>query len=80
MALKTFNVDSDVYSRFSSFCKENGFSMSRQVEWFMAAQTEEDPKARESYLRKLEKLRAGQFVSVKDFSKRYGLGKNGVRT
>lgn len=79
MALKTFNVDSDVYARFSGFCKENGLSMSRQVEWFMAAQIEEDPKAREGYLRKLEKLRAGQFIRVEDFPKRFGLDKHGVR-
>jgi hypothetical protein len=52
MAVKTFNVNPETYALFSSFCKENGISMSKQVEMFMASQVEEEPKARADYLRK----------------------------
>ena len=34
-ALKTFNLDGDVYSEFSKHCKENGISMSKKVENFI---------------------------------------------
>lgn len=40
MALKTFNVDEEVYKRFSTYCKANGISMSKQVERFMRDELE----------------------------------------
>jgi len=70
MALKTFNVDDSIYKKFSSICKENGLSMSRQVEWFMRSMVEE-PKVKKKYLEKLEKLRKGPFIRVNDFSELY---------
>ena len=73
MAIKSFNIDQDVYARFSGFCRENGISMSKQVETFMASQVEEEPKARADYLRKLDRLGKGKFISVNSFAKRYGL-------
>jgi len=73
MALKTFNISEGIYERFYRLCKEHGISMSKQVEMFMAAQTEDEPKARQEYLRRLESIRKGRFVSVKDFAGRYGL-------
>jgi len=75
MALKTFNVNPEVYALFSSFCRENGISMSKQVEIFMASQVEEEPKARAEYLEKLDRLRKGQFIRVNSFAERYGLRK-----
>jgi hypothetical protein len=75
MALKTFNVSQEIYLKFSRFCKENGISMSRQVETFMASQVEEEPKAREAYLRRLDALRKGKFIPVKSFASRYRLEK-----
>ncbi len=75
MALKTFNIDQDVYVRFSGFCKENGISMSKQVQIFMSSQVEEEPTARAAYLKKLDRLRKGKFISVNSFAKRYGLEK-----
>ena len=75
MALKTFNVSEEVYLRFSKFCKENGISMSRQVETFMASQMEEKPRVRAEYLRRLDALRKGRFIPVKSFASRYGLDK-----
>lgn len=35
MALKTFNLDEQVYREFSEHCKKNGISMSKRVENFI---------------------------------------------
>ena len=72
MALKTFNVNPEVYSKYSGFCKEHGVSMSKQVELFMEAQVADEPMARQEYLDRLERIRRGKFVKVKDFGARYG--------
>lgn len=40
MALKTFNVDSEVYRCYSEHCKKNGVSMSRKVENFIREELE----------------------------------------
>lgn len=71
MVLKTFNLQEDVYQRFSTFCKAHGISMSKQVQLFMEAQLEEQPKAREEYLKKLDRIRKGRFIEVSSFSARY---------
>jgi hypothetical protein len=74
MVLKTFNLDNETYDKFSEFCKENGLSMSKQVDIFIKAQIEESPKVREEYLKKLELIRRGRFIKVggfEDFNKRY---------
>jgi len=71
MALKTFNVNKEVYAEFSGFCRENGISMSKQVEMFMEAQLATEPKVRQEYLDKLDRIRKGKFIEVKDFRKRY---------
>ncbi len=73
MVLKTFNIQEDVYKKFSKFCKEHGLSMSKQIELFMRSFLEEEPKARKEYLEKLERIRKGRFIGVKSFSERYGL-------
>ena len=75
MAIKTFNINPEVYDEFSKFCKSIGVSMSKQVEMFMASQIEEEPKLREDYLQKLDKIRKGKFIRVDDFAGRYGLRK-----
>lgn len=71
MVLKTFNVDEKTYKEFSEFCKENGISMSKQIAIFIQAQLETEPKVRQEYLDKLDKIRKGRFIEVKDFKKRY---------
>jgi hypothetical protein len=74
MVLKTFNLDNETYDKFSEFCKENGLSMSKQVDIFIKAQIEESPKVREEYLKRLELIRKGRFIKVgsfDDFNKRY---------
>lgn len=35
MVLKTFNVDKEVYERYSKHCKKNGVSMSKKVDAFL---------------------------------------------
>ena len=74
MVLKTFNVDEQAYRKFSEYCKENGISMSKQIEVFIKSQIEESPKVRQVYLQKLDAIRKGKFIKVggaDDFKKRY---------
>ena len=73
MALKTFNVQEEVYAKFSNFCKGHGVSMSKQVEMFMESMLEEEPEAKQEYLEKLERIRKGKFTRVKSFADRYEL-------
>lgn len=74
MVLKTFNLDEGVYKKFSDFCRENGISMSKQINIFIQAQIETEPKVRAEYLQKLENIRKGRFIkvgSIEDFKKKY---------
>lgn len=73
MALKTFNVQEEVYNKFSSFCKGHGVSMSKQIEMFMESMVEEEPEAKKEYLEKIERIRKGKFIRVKSIADRYGL-------
>ena len=73
MALKTFNVQEEVYKKFSNFCKGHGVSMSKQVEMFMESMVEEEPEAKQEYLEKLNRIRQGKFIRVKSIADRYGL-------
>ena len=36
MALKTFNIDNDIYKEFSKHCKKEGLSMSKKIERFIS--------------------------------------------
>jgi hypothetical protein len=47
--------------------------MSKQVEFFMESMVEEEPEAKQEYLKKLERIRKGKFIPVKNFAERYGL-------
>ena len=72
MVLKTFNLDEAVYKKFSEFCRQHGLSMSKQINIFIESQIEEEPAVREEYLKKLERIRRGKFISfnsVKDLDK-----------
>lgn len=73
MVLKTFNVEEEVYSKFSKFCKEYGISMSRQIQLFMESMIEQEPEAKKKYLEKLNRIRNGKFIKVNNFAERYGL-------
>jgi hypothetical protein len=74
MVIKTFNLEEVPYQKFADFCKENGLSMSKQVNIFIKSQIETEPKVREQYLRKLDTIRKGRFIKIGDtssFKKRY---------
>jgi hypothetical protein len=74
MVIKTFNLEEDSYNKFADYCRENGLSMSKQVNIFIKAQVEMKPKVREEYLRKLDIIRKGQFIkigNIENFKKRY---------
>ena len=73
MALKTFNIEEMIYKKFSNLCKENGMSMSKQVEFFMKSMVEEEPEAKQKYLQKVDRIRKGNFLMADNFGKRYGL-------
>jgi len=73
MVLKTFNVDAEVHSRFSAFCKDRGMSMSKQIQMFMQSVVAEEPEVREEYRKKLERIKKGKFFRVDNFAERYGL-------
>jgi antitoxin component of RelBE/YafQ-DinJ toxin-antitoxin module len=66
MTIKTFNIDPRVYGDFMKYCKENGISMSKQIEFFMKSRVEEKKEVREEYLQKLEEIRRGKFTRVED--------------
>ena len=40
MALKTFNLDEQVYKKFSEYCKKGGISMSKKIENFIRDELE----------------------------------------
>lgn len=68
MVLKTFNLDEATYKKFSEFCRENGISMSKQIDIFIKCQLEEEPEVREEYLKKLEWIRNhGKFNRYNSF-------------
>ncbi len=74
MVIKTFNLEEEVYKKFADFCKENGLSMSNQVNLFIKAQIEIEPKVREEYLKKLELIKKERFIkigSMDNFKQRY---------
>ena len=73
MAIKTFNIDEDVYNRFSGFCKSHGISMSKQVDLFMRSQLEEEPEAKKEFLDRLKRIREGKFIKVSNFAEEFGL-------
>ena len=73
MAIKSFNINEDVYNKFSGFCKENGISMSKQVEIFMESMIEKEPEAKQEYLERLNEIRKGRFIKVRSFAEEFGL-------
>jgi hypothetical protein len=69
---RTYSIDETVVKKFSEYCDERGLNMSKQIETFMKYVVE-GPEVRPEYLEKLEKIRKGEFIPVKDFAKHYGL-------
>lgn len=73
MTIKTFDVQEEIYNKFSNFCTERRISMGKQIELFMESMIETEPEAKREYLEKLEKIRKGKFIRVKSFAEQYGL-------
>jgi hypothetical protein len=73
MVIKTFNVEENTYNKFLQFCKDNGISMSKQIEMFMKSRVEEREEIREEYLQKIEEIRKEKFIRVDNFAERYGI-------
>ena len=74
MAIKSFNIEEDTYSRFSEYCKENGISMSKQVEFFMKSIIEDEPKVKEEYIEKINRIRKQETIKIggiSEFKKKY---------
>lgn len=73
MVLKTFNLNEKTYKKFATFCKENGISMSKQIDFFIEAQMTDKKEVREEYLKKLEGIRKHgvfhRYTSFEDFEK-----------
>lgn len=58
MALKTFNIDDDIYKSYSKNCKSKGMSMSRQIENFIRNEIE-----------KITKIDSKEDIDVKKISR-----------
>jgi hypothetical protein len=68
VALKTFNVDAEVYREFSDYCKKEGISMSKKIENFIREEMEAIKGRAKKVFRKVkEKVEkeAGDVVYVK---------------
>ena len=66
MVLKTFNLEEEVYNKFSKFCKENGISMSKQINFFIESQISEKPQAKDKYLKKLKRIEKEKGIPFKN--------------
>ena len=76
MVIKSFNVEDDTYQKFSEYCKGNGISMSKQVDFFMKSVIEEEPEAKKEYIEKLNNIRKQKSIRIgglDNFKKRYGI-------
>ena len=65
MALKTFNIDTKVYGIYSKHCKQNGISMSHQVENFLKKELDKIKLGAE----KIEKVSEKQAVEMQKLAK-----------
>lgn len=66
MAIKTFNVDEEVYKQFAEYCKKHGISMSKRIENFIR---EELGKLKDKHVAKREVDRKLSSQQVHTFSK-----------
>ncbi len=57
MALKTFNLDDEVYSKYSEHCKKEGISMSKRVNAFIERElTRIEAKIKPQQLKRTEPI------------------------
>ncbi len=58
MALKTFNIDAEIYKEFSKHCKSEGLSMSKKIEKFISAEIKRMKSGEIEFKDKVEEERA----------------------
>ena len=76
MVIKSFNVESETYEKFSLYCKKAGLSMSKQIDFFMKSVVGNNKKIRDEYAEKLDNIRKQESIrvgAVSDFKKKYGI-------
>lgn len=76
MVIKSFNVEDETYQKFSEYCKGNGISMSKQIDFFMKFVLEEEPEVKKEYIDKLNNIRKQKSIHIgglESFKKRYGI-------
>ena len=76
MVIKSFNVEDETYQKFSEYCKGNGISMSKQVDFFMKSVIEVEPEAKKEYIDKSNNIRKQKSISIgglDSFKKKYGI-------
>ncbi len=67
MVLKTFNLDEEIYNKFSEYCKENGISMSKQINFFIKSQIDSEfSQIKKSYLNKLREIEKEKGIPFKN--------------
>lgn len=55
MALKTFNIDAEIYKEFSKHCKKEGLSMSKKIENFIRSEMDAAKSDVRAAIRKIER-------------------------
>ena len=65
MALKTFNIDKKIYEIYSKHCKQNGISMSHQVENFLKKELDKINLS----VSKIEKVSEKRVVEIQKLAK-----------
>ncbi len=58
MALKTFNIDKEVYEEFSKHCKKEGLSMSKKIENFIREEMDSIRSDIKTAIKKIERKNA----------------------
>jgi len=56
MALKTFNIEEEIYKVYSKHCKQNGISMSHRVENFMREEVHKIKKLSQKNITEMGKI------------------------
>ncbi len=56
MALKTFNINADIYEEFSKHCKAEGISMSKKVEKFIKEELERIKNSGDNHVEEMKNI------------------------
>ncbi len=70
MAIKTFNIDHEIYKKFAEHCKQQGISMSKKVENFIKSELEK-LSSQTSQLQQVKSYTAKPQLDVEHSFKKY---------